>query len=138
MLDIDKPRSSDLRVFVSYTTKDPAITKEKLEGVEAKIKPFVAVFIDLLHNSEGNQIRVDRELYQCDVVLLIESSQYKSDWVQKEVNTAIEMGKPIVKLTIDEFLKIDNEGVFRLFSRFPINDVLEHMSRISSYTSSEK
>ena len=95
-----------MRVFVSYTFKDPAVTKDKLLQVEAKIKPFTNVFIDLLHNENRDQCRVDRELRRCDRVLQLTSS-IKSDWVQKEIVTARRKGKPVIKIGIDELLKME-------------------------------
>lgn len=105
-----------MKVFVSYTTKDPAVTKEKLEQVEEKIKPSAKVFIDLLHNEKGKQRRVDRELRCCDVVLQLVSTKYESDWVQKEILTARKKGKQIIKVSIDEFLRKDQEQVFLMLS----------------------
>lgn len=105
-----------MKVFVSYTLKDPAVAKEKLEQVEEKIKPFAKVFIDLLHNEKGKQRRVDRELRSCDVVLLLDSPKYESDWVQKEIMTARKKDKPIIKIGIDEFLRKDQEQVFLMLS----------------------
>ena len=86
-----------MKVFVSYTSKDPAITDEKLILVESRIKSFSEVFIDRLHNEEGNQRRVDKELSRCDVVLQIISPQYHSEWVQKEILTARKKEKPVIK-----------------------------------------
>ena len=105
-----------MKVFVSYTSKDPAVTKEKLEQVEAKIKPFAKVFIDLLHNEKGNQNKVECELRRCDFVLHLLSPKHPSDWVQKEVLTARKKGKPVIKIGIDEFLKMDQEQVFLMLS----------------------
>lgn len=105
-----------MKVFVSYTSKDPAVTKEKLEQVEAKIKPFAKVFIDLLHNEKGNQNKVECKLHRCDFVLQLLSPQHPSDWVQKEVLTARKKGKPVIKVGIDEFLKMDQEQVFLMLS----------------------
>lgn len=104
-----------MRVFVSYTFKDPAVTKDKLLQVEAKIKPFTNVFIDLLHNENRDQCRVDRELRRCDRVLQLTSS-IKSDWVQKEIVTARRKGKPVIKIGIDELLKMDQEQVYLMLS----------------------
>ena len=105
-----------MKVFVSYTPKDPAVTKEKLEQVEAKIKPFAKVFIDLLHNDKGNQNKVECELRRCDFVLQLLSPKHTSEWVRKEVLTARKKGKPVIKIGIDEFLKMDQEQVFMMFS----------------------
>ena len=105
-----------MRVFVSYTSKDPAITKEKLEGVEARLKPFFKVFIDLLHNEKGKQKRVESELRRCDVVLQLVSPMHKSEWVQKELLTARKKNKPVVKICADELLEMDDEQVYLLLS----------------------
>ena len=105
-----------MRVFVSYTSKDPVITDEKLILVESRIKSFSEVFIDRLHNEEGNQRRVDKELSRCDVVLQIISPQYHSEWVQKEILTARKKGKPVIKIGIEELLKMDEEQVYLLVS----------------------
>lgn len=105
-----------MKVFVSYTLKDPAVTREKLEQVEAKLKPFSKVFIDLLHNEKGKQRRVEWELRNCDVVLQLLSPKYQSDWVQKEILAARKKNKPIIKVGIDELLKKDQEQVFLMLS----------------------
>lgn len=105
-----------MKVFVSYTLKDPAVAREKLEQVDAKLKSFSKVFIDLLHNEKGKQRRVDRELRRCDVVLQLDSPKYESDWVQKEIMTARKKDKPIIKIGIDDFLRKDQEQVFLMLS----------------------
>lgn len=105
-----------MKVFVSYTLKDPAVTKAKLELVERKITPFAKVFIDLLHNERGKQRRVDRELRRCDVVLQIVSTLYKSEWVQKELISARKNGKTVIKVGMDELIGMDEEHLFLLLS----------------------
>ena len=105
-----------MRVFVSYTSKDPAVTREKLERVEVRLKPFCSVFIDLLHNENGKQCRVDRELRRCDVVLQLTSPKYQSEWVQKELITARRKKKPVIKVGIDELLAMDDERLYLMLS----------------------
>lgn len=105
-----------MRVFVSYTSKDPAVTREKLERVEARLKPFCSVFIDLLHNENGKQCRVERELRRCDVVLQLTSPKYQSEWVQKELITARRKKKPVIKVGIDEILAMDDEQLYLMLS----------------------
>ena len=105
-----------MRVFVSYTSKDPAITIEKLMQVESCIKPFAEIFIDKLHNEEGNQRRVDRELNRCDVLLQLISPQYHSEWVQKEILTARKKKKTVIKVGIEELLKMNEEQTYLLLS----------------------
>lgn len=105
-----------MKVFVSYTSRDPAVTKTKLEQVEKKITPYAKVFIDLLHNKRGKQRRVNRELRRCDVVLQLVSPRYKSEWVQKELITARKNGKTIIKVRMDELIGMDDEQLYLLLS----------------------
>lgn len=106
-----------MRFFISYTSKDPAITKEKLLQVESRIKPFAKVFIDKLHNEGGNQRRVYRELSRCDALLQLISPQYYSEWVQKEVLTARKKKKPVIKVGIEELLQMEEEKIYLLTSK---------------------
>lgn len=103
-----------MRVFVSYTTKDPVVTKEALEQVEKRITPFAKVFIDILHNKKGKQCRVNYELYRSDLVLQIDSPDYNSEWVQKELVFARKKGKPIVKIGIKELLELDENAIYSM------------------------
>jgi hypothetical protein len=105
-----------MRVFVSYTSKDPAVTSEQLEKVEARLKPFCSSFIDLLHNEKGKQCRVDRELRRCDVVLQLASPKYQSEWVQKELITARKKNKPVIRVGINELLEMEDEQLYLMLS----------------------
>lgn len=104
------------KVFVSYTSKDPHINDERLKQVEACLKPFATVFIDRLHNKKGGQCRVNYELWRSDVLLQLVSKQHQSEWVQKELLSARKKDKPVIKVGIDEFLKMDQEQVYLLLS----------------------
>ena len=100
-----------MRVFISYTTKDPAVTDENLRLVEERIKPFASVFIDKLHNKKGRQYRVDFELWRSDVVLNLFSPKYDSKWVDKELATARKNNKPVIKIPINELLTMDADDI---------------------------
>lgn len=102
------------RVFISYTSKDPSITEERLRMVEAKLKSFASVFIDRLHNKRGGQSRVNLELWRCDALIQLVSTEHQSEWAQKELLTARKKRKPVVKISIDELLKKDDEHIFLL------------------------
>lgn len=102
------------RIFISYTSKDPSITEERLRMVEAKLKPFASVFIDRLHNKRGGQYRVNLELWRCDALIQLVSAEYQSEWAQKELMSARKRAKPVVKISIEELLKKDDEQVFLL------------------------
>lgn len=105
-----------MRVFVSYTSKDPVMTDEKLRQVENRIKPFAKVFIDRLHNKRKKQCRVNIELCRCDVVLCLVSTQHKSQWVQKELVKARKSDKPVIKTGVDELLALDDEQLYTLLT----------------------
>ncbi len=105
-----------MRVFISYTSKDPAITDEKLRQVENRIRPFAKVFIDRIHNMKRKQCRVELELYRCDVLLCLASNQHKSQWVQKELVKAKKGGKPVIKIGLNELLTLDDEQLYTLLT----------------------
>ncbi len=100
------------RLFISYTSKDPAISEERLRIVETKLKPFASVFIDKLHNKNGGQCRVNLELWRCDALIQLVSADYQSEWAKKELMTARKRRRPVVKITIDDLLKKDEEELF--------------------------
>lgn len=105
-----------MRLFISYTSKDPNVTKDALIQLEQKITPFANVFIDLLHNKKGKLHRVYAELNRSDIVLQIVSLGYESKWVEKELYYARKMGKPILKASIKELIAMDEKTLYRLFS----------------------
>lgn len=114
-----------MRLFVSYTSKDPAITQEILVKIETRLKPFANVFIDRLHNINGGQARVDHELNLCDVLIQIESQGYESDWVKKEVHFARQNHKPIIQIKLDSLLNMSESQMMKSFSSFA-SDVVEY------------
>ena len=117
---------SVMNVFVSYTSRDPAVNRESLEQVERKIRAFANVFIDLLHNEEGMQLRVDWELHGCDVVLQLVSPRYKSEWVQKEVDTARKIGKRVIKMRLEEVIGMEEEELYGMMREGEKNPAKNH------------
>lgn len=81
---------SKMKIFVSYTTRDEFITRDFLVDLESKISDLGDIYIDLIHNhSENKQARVESELKQSDVFLLISTDSIKnSPWVRWEMDTA--------------------------------------------------
>ena len=106
-----------MRVFVSYTFRDPAITESVLRSIDAKLKEVASVFIDALHNKWGGQLRVNFELLRCSVLLHLESTGYQSEWVQKEVQTARKKGKKILNTTVVELLNMSKEQITLLLNK---------------------
>ena len=111
---------SRMRLFVSYTSKDPAITQEALVKIETRLRPFANVFIDRLHNINGGQARVDHELSLCDVLIQIESQGYESEWVKKEVHFARQNHKPIIQTKLDSLLNMSETQMKMSFLRLPL------------------
>lgn len=79
-----------MKIFVSYTTRDNFVTKDFLINLESKISDLGDIYIDLIHNhSENKQARVESELQQADIFLLINTDSIKnSPWVRWEIETA--------------------------------------------------
>ena len=109
-----------MRLFVSYTSKDPAITQEALVKIENRLKPFANVFIDRLHNINGGQARVDHELSLCDALIQIVSQGYESEWVRKEVCFARQNHKTIIQTKLDFLLNMSETQVRKSFSSLAI------------------
>jgi hypothetical protein len=93
-----------MKVFVSYTTRDPFISKDYLETIDKVISEYANSFIDLLHNTANEkQEFVKQELLSSDVVLLISSiSTPLSPWVTWELKQAQNEGIPIIEIPVEE------------------------------------
>lgn len=105
-----------MRLFISYTSKDSAITLDALIEIEARLKPYAYVFIDRLHNKSGGQARVDHELSLCDVLVQIVSQGYESEWVRKEVHFARQNHKTILQTELDSLLNMSESQMKKSFS----------------------
>ncbi|PKX86256.1 TIR domain-containing protein [Pectobacterium peruviense] len=79
-----------MKIFISYTTRDNVITNDFLVELESKISDLGYLYIDLLHNnSEDKQARVENELQQADIFLLLNTASTGiSPWVKWEIETA--------------------------------------------------
>jgi hypothetical protein len=88
-----------MKVFVSYTTKDRAVTKELLANFSKQLEMYGDVFVDLLDNdSTDKQARVLFELNQSDLLVLLETKNiYNSPWVALELENAKKRHIPIKK-----------------------------------------
>lgn len=96
-----------MKYFISYTTKDPEITKDLLEKLKETLYPKSEVYIDLIDNdSTDRQARVLAELDKSNVLLLIETeSVYDSPWVKIEINRAKSQNIEVRILAIDDVKK---------------------------------
>ena len=97
----------NLKIFISYTTRDSYINTKLLKAIEYMVSDFCSPFIDLLHNdSNDKQAYVELKLAESDMLLLLSSASVsESNWVQWELNEAHNNGIPIVNIPIN----CDNE-----------------------------
>lgn len=101
---------SFMKVFVSYTLKDPEVTRDLLLAYKRQ-QPFnIDTFVDVLDNdSVSRQDRVTSELFSADEIHLINSpSVLKSTWVQYELNIAREEGIPVKYIHPSTITKIQH------------------------------
>lgn len=104
-----------MRLYVSYTSTDPMISNENLNLVESRIKPYADVFIDILHNKDKNQKKIEKEVSKCDAVLQLVFPQSHSE-IHKDILTALKENKPIIKVSVEELLNMDEEQIYLLIS----------------------
>lgn len=90
-----------MNIFVSYTTRDSVVTMPALILVADALSLVGRPFVDLLHNdSDDKQARVEQELSNANVLLLLETeSVERSPWVQWELKSAKCLGIPIKTLS---------------------------------------
>ncbi|MGK0150234.1 hypothetical protein [Pseudomonas putida] len=79
-----------MKIFISYTIRDNIVTRDFLTYLEPKIADLGDIYIDLIHNhSENKQARVESELQQADIFLLLHTDSIKnSPWARWEIVTA--------------------------------------------------
>ena len=102
-----------VKIFVSYTTKDDQIDEGYLSEKELIIAKYGHVYIDILHNdSADKQNRVIRELISSDVLLLVKTeSIFKSQWVIWELEMAYKKEIPVLTVEFN-FAESDIERLF--------------------------
>ena len=93
-----------IRIFISYTTRDFYLDRDKLAEIDHLASSYGFVFIDALHNDSFNpQRRVEQELIEASVVLFIRTSGCsRSEWVGWERHKAVEYGKYCIEVPFDE------------------------------------
>ncbi|GAD79475.1 TIR domain-containing protein [Vibrio ezurae] len=71
-------------------------------SVQESLTPLGKPYIDLIHNdSLDKQARVEHELTQSDIVLLLNSASIQSSpWVRWEIDTAEQLGIPVKRVDI--------------------------------------
>jgi len=92
------------KIFLSYTRKDKYIDTILLSKIYEIISNKYSCYIDALHNdSKEKQTRVESELLNSDIMLLLCSSSInESSWVNREIEIANTHNIPIVGITFNE------------------------------------
>lgn len=90
------------KIFVSYSTKNLPWVDKLCEGLSSKeVNVFVAEYS--VNPGEVLTERIKKELTECDLFLLIWSSDAKqSEWVPQEIGIAEGMKKTILPIVLDE------------------------------------
>ena len=89
---------------------DDYITSSLLSKIAINVNKYNSCYIDLLHNNSKNkQKRVEEELQQAKFLVFLKSeSASKSNWVQRELELAMENNIKILEVAIDK-LKTESE-----------------------------
>ena len=91
-----------MKIFISYTTRDPYVQLNFLHSVAEVVANFGDPFVDLIHNNATDkQAHVESKLVAADLMLLISSESVpKSQWVQWELQKAKSEQIPILSVPI--------------------------------------
>lgn len=93
-----------MKYFISYTIRDGLINKNKLKKVEKIYSQKGLVYIDLLHNnSKYPQIRVFKELFSSNAIVIINSPKIMdSPWVKLEILLAKIRRMKFININIED------------------------------------
>ena len=98
-----------MKYFVCYTARDKEITTELLQSFYDELKKNGKVFIDMINNdSEDKHKRIISELDNSDILILIETNVYKSDWVVIELERAKANKIPIMIVVVKKLFNSQN------------------------------
>jgi hypothetical protein len=98
-----------IKIFVSYTVHDGAVTKVLLEKIKQRISSFAEPYIDLL-NENTLQETVEKAVRESALLLVILTEKvYESKWVAKELEIAREYDIPIIPMTAEQILSLNEK-----------------------------
>lgn len=78
------------KIFLSYVSSDPNISKEYLREAKEYLSKYGSVYIDIFDNKSLNwQKKIFDNICRCDLlIVLVPSNGIKSKWVKTEVELA--------------------------------------------------
>lgn len=101
--------SKKMKIFISYTVHDKAVTDVLLKKIGREMSSFAEPYIDLL-NENSLQENVEKAVRESALLLLIETENvYKSKWVEKELEIARKCNIPIVPMTAEQILSLNEK-----------------------------
>lgn len=115
--------SKKMKIFISYTIHDEAVTGVLLKKIEREISSFAEPYIDLLKEN-SLQETVEKAVRDSALLLVILTENvYKSEWVKKELEIAHECNIPIIPMTAKQILSLNEkqciEYVFDYYGNQP-------------------
>ena len=80
-----------MKIFISYTTRDGFVTKNRLVELCYHLSEYGSTFVDIIHNdSIDTQLRVETELLSADLVVFLKTKAFNSsEWALKEQELAL-------------------------------------------------
>lgn len=101
--------SKKIKIFVSYTVHDGAVTKVLLEKIKQRLSSFAEPYIDLL-NENTLQESVEKAVRESALLLVILTEKvYESKWVAKELEIARECNIPIIPMTAEQISSLNEK-----------------------------
>lgn len=101
--------SKKIKIFVSYTVHDGAVTKVLLEKIKQSLSSFAEPYIDLL-NENTLQETVEKAVRESALLLvLLTEMVYESKWVAKELEIARECNIRIISMTAEQILSLNEK-----------------------------
>lgn len=101
--------SKKMKIFISYTVHDKAITDVLLKKIGHEMSSFAEPYIDLLKEN-SLQENVEKAVRESALLLLIETRNvYKSKWVEKELEIARKYNIPIIPMTAKQILSLNEK-----------------------------
>ena len=94
--------AKDKKIFISYSSKDNAFVKKLVEVMKELQLPYWKA-PEMIPVGSNYAKEIPRAIQECHVCLFVVSkSSQESIWVEKEIDSVINYGKPILPIKIDD------------------------------------
>lgn len=124
--------SKKTKIFVSYTVHDGTVNEVLLEKIKQRLDAFADPYIDLL-NENTLQETVENAVRESGLLLLIKTENvYKSKWVEKELEIARECNIPILPMTAEQILSLNEKDCIEYIFGYSNNQPRRIKQQISN------